>query len=153
MTANRVVTDHGELENSGQLTHSVIDSYINNTTFVVVSGSVGDLPPGARRLVASSPIIISDGGPGGDLTIGVSGLGSGSSTSIRWNDVPTGANDGVNKAFTLTFSPLPPQSLMFFINGIKQMQGADSDYTLTGSLVNLIADYRSGSNIDATYPY
>jgi hypothetical protein len=150
MTAIRVVTDHQELENSGAVTHADLDTYVNTTPFLVVSGAAGAVPPGARRLVAGPGISIVDGGPGGDLTISATGTAT---APIQWNEVPSGSNDGSNTAFTLAFTPSPPMALMLFINGVKQRQGADSDYTLTGSLINLITGYRSGSNIDATYPY
>lgn len=150
MTAIRVITDHDELDNTGQVDHAQLDDLVNNTAFVIVSGASGPVPPSARRLVAGTGISINDGGPGGDLTITATGAAS---AQISWNEVPIGSNDGANKAFTLAFSPSPSSTLMLFINGVKQRQGVDSDYTLTGSLINLITDYRSGSNIDATYPY
>lgn len=150
MTAIRVITDHEELENSGQVSHAQIDGYINTTPWLVVSGAAGPIPPDARRLKAGTGISITDNGPGGDLVITATGAAS---AQIQWNEIPSGSNDGANKAFTLAFAPSPPNTLMLFINGVKQRQGADSDYTLTGSLINLITNYRSGSNIDATYPY
>lgn len=150
MTAHRVVDDHSELQNSGDVSHSSLDSYVNNTAWVVLSGTSGPLPPSARRLKAGTNITFVDDGPGGDLTISAA---NGSATSIQWNEIPSGSNNGINKTFTLAFLPTPSTSLMLFINGVKQRLGSDSDYTLTGSLINLIANYRSGSNIDATYPY
>lgn len=149
MTAIRVVTDHQELDNSGQVPHSDIDTYLTGTAFLVVSGS-GPLPPAARRLKGGPGITIFDEGPGGNLIISASAGGG-----IQWNEVPSGSNDGVNKQFTLLFSPSPQSALMLFINGVKQRQGIDSDFTLTGSIINLTpaTGYRSGSNIDATYPF
>jgi hypothetical protein len=149
MTAIRVVTDHQELDNSGQVMHSELDTYITGSAFLVVSGT-GPLPPAARRLVAGPGITISDQGPGGNLIISASAAGG-----IQWNEVPSGSNDGVNKQFILLFSPSPQSALMLFINGVKQRQGIDSDFTLTGSIINLTpaTGYRSGSNIDATYPF
>jgi len=147
MTAYRVIDDHSELDNVGTTTHVQLDAYINTTGWVVASGSTGPFPPSARKLVAGSGVTITDSGPGGTLTIAAGVAGS-----IEWNEIPSGSNNGSNKAFTLAYSPSPSNSLMLFINGVKQRQGADSDYTLTGSLINLITNYRSGSNIDATYP-
>lgn len=148
MTAHRVIDDHNELENSGVLTHSQLDSYINTTPWLVVSGVSGPIPSTARHLVAGSGVTIVDGGPGGNLTISATG----GINTIEWNEIPSGTNDGINKAFVLAYTPLPSTALMLFINGVKQYQGANKDYTLTGSLINLSVDYRSGSNIDATYP-
>lgn len=109
MTAIRVVTDHQELDNSGQVSHSDIDTYVTGTAFLVVSGS-GPLPPAARRLRAGPGITIVDEGPGGHLIITANaGAGGG---GIQWNEVPSGSNDGVNKQFTLLYSPSPPSALM-----------------------------------------
>lgn len=150
MTAVRVITDHEELDGSGQVTHEQLDIYVNQTPWLVVSGTSDPAPPGARKLKAGTGISIADGGPGGDIVITATGAVA---TPIIWNEIPIGSNDGTNKQFILGFPPNPQPALMLFINGIKQRQGADSDYTLTGSIVNLITNYRSGSNIDATYPY
>ena len=148
MTAHRVIDDHNELENSGVVSHSQLDSYINTTPWLIVSGTSGPIPSSARKLTAGPGVSISDAGAGGDLTISAGVAGS-----ISWNEIPSGSNNGINKAFVLAYAPSPTNALMFFINGVKQRQGIDSDYTLTGSLVNLTVDYRSGSNIDATYPH
>lgn len=150
MTAIRVVTDHDELEGSGQVSHAQLDDFIGNTPWFVVSGASGNVPPSARRLKAGTGITIIDGGPGGDLVINASAV-----ASVSWNEILTGSVDGINKQFTLAFVPAPSSALMLFINGVKQRQGIDSDFTLTGSIVNLTpaTGYRSGSNIDATYPY
>lgn len=152
MTAHRVIDDHNELENSGVVSHSQLDSYVNTTPWLIISGVSGAIPPSARKLVAGSGVSISDGGAGGNLTISSTG-GGGGSTSIIWNEIPTGDNDGNNKSFELTNPPSPTNSLLFFINGIKQYEGITRDYTLTGSIVNLTVDYTSGSNIEATYQY
>lgn len=69
MTATRVVTDHEELDNIGNVTHEEIDSHLNTSPFLLVSGVAGIVPTSARKLVAGSGISISDGGAGGDLTI------------------------------------------------------------------------------------
>ncbi len=151
MTAYRVVTDHGELENSGVVTHSQLDAYVNTSPWLVVSGAAGSVPPSARRLVAGPGIAIVDGGPGGDLTISASGTGN----TISWNEVLSGSVDGVNGTFGLMFTPLPTAALMLFVNGVKQREGASSDFVLSGTIVTFVngALPRSGSNVDATYPH
>lgn len=150
MTAVRVITDHEELDGVGHVTHEQLDAYVETTPWLVVSGTSGPVPPGARKLKAGAGISIADGGPGGDVVITATGTAA---AAISWNEIPIGSNDGANKQFTLAFAPSPQMALMLFINGVKQRQGADSDFTLTGSIVNLITNYRSGSNIDVTYPY
>ena len=148
MTALRVIGSHTELDDVGQLTHDQIDTYLTGSAFLVVSGS-GPLPPAARRLVAGSGISIVDGGPGGDLTISATGGGS----NISWSEIPSGSADGTNVTYGLAFTPSPLAALMFFVNGVLQKQGADSDYVLSGSVVTVNWVPRSGSNLTATYPY
>jgi len=71
MTAYRVVDDHNELDNIGTVTHDEIDSHINDTPFVVVSGS--NVPASGRYIEAGTGITIQDDGPGQALIISSSG--------------------------------------------------------------------------------
>jgi hypothetical protein len=73
MTAYRIVEDHNELTNVGETTHDQIDSHINTTPFVVVSGTVGSVPANARYLSGSGGVAIIDNGPGGPLVISTDG--------------------------------------------------------------------------------
>ena len=152
MTAYRIITDHEELENVGQLTHAELDDYVQNTGWVIASGSMGPFPASARRLVQGPGVTISDYGPGGDLVISANGATTGS--QIAWMDDPVGARDGVNVDFALTHTPLPSGSLMFFYNGVLQMQGPNSDYVVvSGSVVRLLFQPRANSNFAASYPF
>ena len=154
MTAVRVIQDHSELDGIGQLTHPQIDAFFLQTAWVIVSGSTGPIPPDARKLKAGAGITITDNGPGGDLVISANSATTGSQTS--WMERPSGLNNGINVDFTLAHTPSPTGALMFFIDGVLQEQGSDSDYVLTGSLntiVHVLFSYRSGSNIRATYPF
>ena len=151
MTAYRIVTDHNDLDNIGQLTHDELDSYVLNTGWIIVSGSTGPFPSSARRLKAGAGVTIIDQGPGADLVISANGVTTGS--QIAWMERPNGVTDGVNKVFTLAYPPLPSGSLMFFINGALQEQGPTSDYVSSGSTVTVNFDYRSGSNVWASYPF
>lgn len=150
MTAIRVIDDHRELRGIGQLTHPQIDSYVLTTPWIVVSGAAGPFPPDARFLEPGPGITITDNGPSGSIVISSSGS-AGSLTS--WMEKPVGSNDGINKSFSLVHTPFPSDSLMFFISGLLQEQGAGSDYILSGSVVTVLYNYRSGSNFRATYPY
>lgn len=150
MTAYRVVDDHSELTNAGSVTHATLDDLVNNAGWVIVSGSSGPFPPSARRLVAGSGITITDNGPGADLVISANVTPT---SYMSWMEVPSGEPDGTNFTFSLAHPPLPASSLMFFVNGVLQMQGGSSDYTLSGSSVVLSVPPRSGSNVLATYPY
>lgn len=70
MTAIRIIDDHTELANVGTVTHASIDSYFNNTAWIIVSGSPGGpIPPSARHLKAGSGISFTDGGDDGDFTV------------------------------------------------------------------------------------
>lgn len=152
MTAIRVITDHEELDGSGRVSHERLDTLITGSAFLVVSGT-GPLPDSARRLVAGPGIAITDTGPGGTLTISTTTSGS-TGQQISWVEIPSGTVDGANKDFTLAHVPVPLSALMFFMNGVLQRQGLDSDYIMvSGSTIHILNGYRSGSNLAATYPF
>jgi len=70
MTAYRVIDDHKELDNIGSNTHDDIDVHIDESEFLVVSGSAGvHRPPKARALAVGNDLTLVDEGPGGDLKI------------------------------------------------------------------------------------
>jgi hypothetical protein len=149
MTAYRVIDDHGELANSGAVPHADLDNFVNNTAWVVVSGSAA-LPPSARKLVAGPGITITDNGPGGDLVIEVA---AGYFPRFQWNEVPSGSIDGVNTAFTVSFPPVPTNSLLFFVNGVLQKQSPVSDYVLSGSTITVAKAPKKNDNLLALYQY
>ena len=76
MTAYRVVDDHNELENVGSHSHSEIDSHIETTPFVVLSGSDILITSSARYLEAGTNVSITDNGPGNSLVISSTGGGA-----------------------------------------------------------------------------
>jgi len=67
MVAQRVIDDHKDLENIGELTHEELDTHVRQTPFMVLSGS--GLPPTARYLEAGPRVAITDNGPGAGVTI------------------------------------------------------------------------------------
>jgi hypothetical protein len=151
MTATRVVDDHFDLQNSGVVPHSTLDNIVTSTTWLVVSGS-NPLPAQSRILVAGAGISLVDNGPGSTLVITSTALATGSNTS--WMERPIGLADGVNKTFQLGHVPNPASAVMFFVNGLLQEQGTGSDYNIvSGSTIQLLYNYRSGSNLRSTYPY
>lgn len=77
MTAYRVIDDHKELDNIGTTTHDQIDTHVNSTPFIVVSGTLDNIPTNARLLTAGSGITITDGGATGSITITSTGGGGG----------------------------------------------------------------------------
>jgi hypothetical protein len=141
VTAYRTITAHDELDDCGVVPHSELDN-LAKSMLVVVSGSFGD----ARTLVEGPGIRILDNGPGKELIVSAIFQQS-------WLEIPIGIADGQNKIFLLQHSPVPALALMFFINGILQQQGDDSDYILDENHVILNHTYRSGSSLFATYPF
>lgn len=85
MTAQRVVTDHEELDGVGQLTHPQLDTYVLSTPWLVVSGTV---PPAARRLAAGAGVVLVDGGPGGQLVVGLQPGSTGSLSPVVHEVLP-----------------------------------------------------------------
>lgn len=86
MTANRVVTGHSELQNSGQVSHPQLDAYVNTSPFLIVSGVAGSVTPNARKLKAGNFVTLLD--VGGELTIsatisGSSGISETTHKSLR----------------------------------------------------------------------
>lgn len=156
MTAHRVVTEHGELDGIGSNTHDQLDAHVANTNFLVVSGT---LPPNARRIRAGTGVYIVDGGPGGDLVVSSTASGSSGGTTVvvhrqtAWMEVLSGSADGYNTSFSLSFSPDPPEALMFYVNGVLQKPGMAHDYVLSGSGIATTYPPGSGSNLVATYQY
>ena len=73
MTAYRVVDDHKELDNVGSHSHDEIDSHIETTPFVVLSGTNIPLTSSARYIEAGANVSIVDNGPGGSLVISSTG--------------------------------------------------------------------------------
>lgn len=74
MTAVRVVENHKELENIGQVSHDEIDSALTGSNFLITSGTVGsNALSGSRVFTAGSNISFVDNGPGGTFVISSTG--------------------------------------------------------------------------------
>lgn len=68
---------------------------------------------------------------------GTSGpCGNGASTTFIDAEVPAGAANGSNPAFTLAYVPNPPDSLALYRNGLLMRQGGD--YTLSGNAITFM---------------
>jgi hypothetical protein len=152
MSAIRVIDDHNELENVGAISHQQLDDYINNSRWLVYSGS-GPLPSSALTLVAGEGIQINENQTG-QLVI-TNTTPSLPSTNVSWNfmEAPSGEADDYNKTFYLAHSPYPTNSLMFFVNGILQAQGENLDYTLQGNCITTVNPVLKGSKVVSTYSY
>lgn len=152
MTAVRIIEDHKELENSGRVTHSELDDYVNTSPILVVSGAAGALSPAARKLTIGDGLALVDNGPGSDVVLSALPVVTIDAT-VSWMERPSGDNDGVNTTFVLSYAPNPQAALMFYVNGLLLEPGIGNDYTLSGSAVSLLYPQRSGSNFRATFPY
>jgi len=71
-----------------------------------------------------------------DGTSGPCGSGTGASTTFIDAEVPAGAANGSNAAFTLAYVPNPPASLALYRNGLLMRQGGD--YTLSGNAITFM---------------
>jgi len=149
MTAYRLIDNHKELQEIGSHTHDEIDIHIDDTSFVVSSGSI-NVPRGARTLSAGIGLNLFDEGPGNRLILSLASTPS--STTMSWMEIPTGDIDGVNMEYTLLHEPNPPTSLMLYINGVLQ-SGNGNDFFLSGNKFLMNYSPTDGSNIFATYSY
>lgn len=72
------------------------------------------------------------------------------SSSLVWNEIPTGSVNGVNDTFTLADTP---SALMLHVNGLLQYAGAANDFTLSGATItfNAGAIPQTGDVLLATY--
>ena len=66
-------------------------------------------------------------------------------------EVPAGTLDGVNKAFTLSFTPAPGASLMLYLNGVEQDPGIW--YTITGNTITYTVAPKSSDQHLAKYAH
>lgn len=145
----------------GDVTLSINDSVVatvSGTTFTGatkhvagLSGSLTRLTDGSPYLVAGTNVVVTNN-PNGSITISSTGGASSTVTQMMWMDTPEGDIDGINMVFTLSEVPNPPNSLMFYVNGVLQTAGGE-DFILSGdSIVMNYAPYE-GSHVLATYLY
>ena len=82
----------------------------------------------------------------------VSRITQGSSASANFADaeIPAGAIDGVNRAFTLANTPNPAASLVL-VQARQVLQGGGLDYTLSGASLTLISAPAIGDELQAWY--
>lgn len=128
----------------------VFNKTTNTLTVNNVSGSLTKLVDGSSYLIAGSNVTISTGS-NGSVTIAASTTNQAFQTS--WMEVPTGDADGVNMIFTLSYDPYPSDSLLFYVNGTLQAQGASYDYITNNNVIIMNSSPTSGSSLVATYSY
>jgi hypothetical protein len=73
--------------------------------------------------------------------------------SFVWNEVPSGAVNGVTSGFVLSRTPLTSGTAMIFVNGLLQYPGTSEDYTISSATVlfNSSAIPTSGDKLMASY--
>jgi hypothetical protein len=133
---------------------SSVVAIIAGTTFTGVtnhnaglSGSLTRLTNGDPYLVAGTGISLSTGSLG---QVTINNIATGAATT-EWNERLSGAVDGANTTFTLAYTPVTPQSIMVFLNGILLEPGASNDFTIAGSTITLTEAPLPDSKVIATY--
>lgn len=149
MTAYRIIDNHKELQEIGSHSHDEIDVHIDDTSFLVLSGSI-NVPNKSRLLSVGSGLNLLDEGPGNRLVLSLTD--SPAVSSISWMEIPSGDIDGVNMEYMLLHEPNPATSLMLYINGVLQ-SGNGNDFFLSGNKFLMNYSPTDGSNIFATYSY
>lgn len=76
------------------------------------------------------------------------GSGGGGSTSF-YQEAPSGAVDGSNTAFVLTYSPSANANVILWLNGIVQYQG--TEYTISGKNITMATAPVVGQSLWAVY--
>lgn len=69
--------------------------------------------------------------------------------NIFEQEVPSGAVNGSNTAFTLSGTPIFDKAVFVFANGVLQRQA--TDYTISGSSITFNSAPLSGVNLYAVY--
>lgn len=147
MTATRVIDDHRELENVGTLTHASIDSYINDTAFIVYSGSL-EVPSGSRQLQAGSGITIVDGGPGSTVVISstvTSSAAAGATGQVQYNSGGFFAATG-----SFTFDPVAGALSSPIVSGSLTTLADGSPYLIGGSNIVVLKNPNGSLTISST---
>ena len=73
------------------------------------------------------------------------------STNKVENEVPAGAINGANTAFTITVTPNPSSSVQLFLNGMFMTVG--EDYTISGVNITFLSAPLTGSILRAFFRY
>jgi hypothetical protein len=66
-------------------------------------------------------------------------------------EVPSGAINGSNVTFTLSYTPAAGASVQIFLGGLVQIQGGGQDYTISGSTITMAAAPVLGQNLYSAY--
>jgi len=73
-----------------------------------------------------------------------------SSAAFVTGETPSGAVNSSNTAYTTAFTPLA-SSVSLFLDGLRLLEGAGNDYTISGSAITMLYAPATGQNILADY--
>jgi len=133
-------------------TNFTFNKTTDTLTVTNLSGSLTRLQDGSPYLIAGSNVTIATGS-NGSITISSTGGGATTAALTSWMEIPVGDADGINMVYTLNYSPSPTNNLMFYVNGVLQIQGATYDYALSSNTIVMNYAPSTGSNLIATYTY
>jgi hypothetical protein len=71
-------------------------------------------------------------------------------SSFVTRETPTGAVNGVNASFVLSFPPLPNTESVF-LNGLLQEPGAGNDYTISSNTITMLNIPATGDRLRVNY--
>ncbi len=105
---------------------------------LVVSGNFNAKKGIGTLATATSVIHVSASGApsSGSVLVARSATEATWQQAIVFGEAPSGTKNGTNVQFNLAAPPINNTDLMLFVNGLLQLSGASSDYTLTGSEIN-----------------
>jgi hypothetical protein len=148
MTAYRVIDDHKELDNIGVHSHDEIDVHVDDSAFLVVSGST-NVPTDARILISGAGISFTDGGPGGNFVISVSGSvtasAAGLNTYVQFND---GGNFGADPNFV--FDKGTDALTVTNISGSLTKLSDGTSYLIAGNNITITTGSNGAVTINST---
>lgn len=128
---------------------TVVSTAVDNASFVSISAS----PSTVLTTAANTPSFI--GVTHESATIITSATqgppGAGNLPLFADAEVPTGATDGVNVTYFLSFTPVPSFSLRLFYNGMSLRAGLINDYTLSGNVITMTVPPSPSCVLDADY--
>jgi len=88
-----------------------------------------------------------------DNTLPVPNINGSVPSVPNFSDDEIPVDSGDHQHFTLAHSPSPAASLMLFVNGLLQQQGAGDDYTLSGTGITLAVALSGSFTILAWYRF
>lgn len=114
---------------------------------ITLSDNLGHSIPGATSIEFVGATI-SGTGSSGTVTV-LSGQDVQQLHTHFWNEIPSGAVDGLNTNFVLQNAPTPASDTLVSLNGLTLLYG--TSFTIVGSTISLIEAPRIGDAVVASY--